>query len=87
MTGKSIQLVYIVITVRLFLEFGTELMRTGWNRTGYFIVCYLVEKMSYTVQDALDEFAVQKPPGIKHEHFVDALFLRYCVGLKKTKMR
>lgn len=49
----------------------------GFNRTGFFIVAYLVEKCGYTVQRALDEFAEKRPPGIRHEHFLDALFLRY----------
>jgi hypothetical protein len=56
----------------------------GFNRTGYFIVCYLVERRGYSVQAALDEFARQRPPGIRHAHFIDSLFVRYCVGLKRA---
>ncbi|KIY02865.1 uncharacterized protein Z520_01330 [Fonsecaea multimorphosa CBS 102226] len=56
----------------------------GYNRTGFFICCYLIEKLGYRPQDAIDEFAAQKPPGIKHEHFIDTLFMRYHVGLKKA---
>ncbi|EXJ59971.1 hypothetical protein A1O7_04119 [Cladophialophora yegresii CBS 114405] len=56
----------------------------GYNRTGFFICCYLIERCGYRAQDALDEFAAQKPPGIKHEHFIDTLFMRYHVGLKKA---
>ncbi|KIW28249.1 uncharacterized protein PV07_07928 [Cladophialophora immunda] len=56
----------------------------GYNRTGFFICCYLIEKMGYRPQDAIEEFAAQKPPGIKHEHFIDTLFMRYHVGLKKA---
>lgn len=58
----------------------------GFNRTGFFIVCYLVEKEGYGVQEALDDFALQKPPGIKHDHFIDTLFLRYHVGLRRASM-
>lgn len=56
----------------------------GYNRTGFFICCYLIEKCGYRAQDALEEFARQKPPGIRHEHFIDTLFMRYHVGLKKA---
>jgi pimeloyl-ACP methyl ester carboxylesterase/protein-tyrosine phosphatase len=56
----------------------------GYNRTGFFICCYLIEKCGYRAQDALEEFARQKPPGIKHEHFIDTLWMRYHVGLKKA---
>jgi pimeloyl-ACP methyl ester carboxylesterase/protein-tyrosine phosphatase len=56
----------------------------GFNRTGYFIVCYLVERCGHSVQGALDEFAKKRPKGIKHAHFMDQLFVRYCVGLKRA---
>lgn len=57
----------------------------GFNRTGFFIVCYLIEKLKMDVEDALREFAVAKPPGIKHEHFVDVLFVRYTVGIRRGR--
>ncbi|EON67229.1 hypothetical protein W97_06482 [Coniosporium apollinis CBS 100218] len=56
----------------------------GFNRTGFFIVCYMVERLGYRLQDALDEFERRRPPGIRHGHFVDTLFVRYCVGLKRA---
>ncbi|OCL08005.1 phosphatases II [Glonium stellatum] len=56
----------------------------GFNRTGFFVVSYLVERLEYKLQDAIDEFRRARPPGIRHEHFVDALFVRYCVGLKRA---
>ncbi|KAE8450939.1 hypothetical protein EG329_005379 [Mollisiaceae sp. DMI_Dod_QoI] len=56
----------------------------GFNRTGYFIVCYLVERLGYDVQEAIDEFARQRPKGIKHAHFLDQLFVRFCRGLKRA---
>ena len=56
----------------------------GFNRTGFFICCYLIEKEHLGVQQAIDEFAKHRPPGIRHEHFLDQLFVRYCVGLKKA---
>ena len=56
----------------------------GFNRTGFFICCYLIEKEHFGVQRAIDEFAKMRPPGIRHEHFLDQLFVRYCVGLKRV---
>ncbi|KIW43028.1 uncharacterized protein PV06_04177 [Exophiala oligosperma] len=56
----------------------------GYNRTGFFIACYLIEREGYRPQDALDEFARAKPPGIKHDHFIDTLFMRYHVGLRRA---
>ncbi len=56
----------------------------GFNRTGYFVVCYLVERLGYDVQAAIDEFALKRPHGIKHVHFKDRLFLKFCKGLKRA---
>ena len=56
----------------------------GFNRTGFFICCYLIEREHFGVQQAIDEFAKHRPPGIRHEHFLDQLFVRYCVGLKRA---
>jgi hypothetical protein len=54
----------------------------GFNRTGYFIVCYLVERCGYTVDCAIEEFARKRPRGIRHEHFLGRLAVRYCKGLR-----
>lgn len=56
----------------------------GFNRTGFLIACYLIERKGYSVQDAIDEFGERRPPGIRHGHFIDTLFVRYCVGLKRV---
>ncbi|KAI9890209.1 MAG: hypothetical protein M1814_004371 [Vezdaea aestivalis] len=55
----------------------------GYNRTGYFLVCYLVDRRGFSLQDAIDEFERQKPPGIRHPHFINALHVRYCIGLQR----
>nr|OQO23372.1 hypothetical protein B0A51_10382 [Rachicladosporium sp. CCFEE 5018] len=55
----------------------------GFNRTGFFIVCYLIERCGYRLQDAVEEFAQKRSPGIKHEHFVNELFVRYAVSLER----
>ncbi|CAK9438384.1 uncharacterized protein LODBEIA_P26080 [Lodderomyces beijingensis] len=49
----------------------------GFNRTGFLICCYLIEKLGWSVQEAVDGFKRAKPPGIKHPHFIDALYVRY----------
>lgn len=56
----------------------------GYNRTGFFITSYLIEKKVHHVEDAIEEFAQKRPPGIRHQHFIDTLFVRYCIGLKGT---
>ncbi|KAI1122903.1 dual specificity phosphatase catalytic domain-containing protein [Nemania abortiva] len=54
----------------------------GFNRTGYFVVCYLIERCGYGVQKAIDTFAEARPNGIRHSHFLDRLFVRYS-GFKE----
>jgi pimeloyl-ACP methyl ester carboxylesterase/protein-tyrosine phosphatase len=56
----------------------------GFNRTGYFICCYLIEKEKYTVHGAIEEFQTKRPPGIRHEHFLDTLSMRYHTGLQRA---
>ena len=56
----------------------------GFNRTGFFVCSYLIENEQYSVQGAIDEFHQRRPPGIRHEHFIDTLFVRYCIGLKRA---
>ena len=56
----------------------------GFNRTGFFIVSYLTKRKGYLVQDAIEEFAKKRPPGIRHEHFIDALHVRFAVGLQRA---
>ncbi|KAF4552536.1 Alpha/beta hydrolase-like protein 3 [Elsinoe fawcettii] len=56
----------------------------GFNRTGFFIIAYLVERLGSRLQDALELFAETRPPGIRHDHFVNELHVRYAVGLKRA---
>lgn len=49
----------------------------GFNRTGFLICCYLIEKLGWLVHEAVDGFKQAKSPGIKHPHFIDALYVRY----------
>ena len=49
----------------------------GFNRTGFFICAYLIEREGYSTEQATEEFRKRRPDGIKHEHFINTLFARY----------
>lgn len=49
----------------------------GFNRTGFLICCYLIERLGWSVREAVEGFKAAKSPGIKHPHFIDALYVRY----------
>ncbi|KAG0682815.1 hypothetical protein C6P40_000959 [Pichia californica] len=49
----------------------------GQNRTGFLICCYLIEKLGWSVSEAIKGFEISKEPGIKHVHFKNELYLRY----------
>lgn len=57
----------------------------GFNRTGFFIVAYMVERLDWTLKAALDEFAEKRPNGVRHEHFVDELWGRYWMRHQETR--
>lgn len=58
----------------------------GFNRTGMFIVCYLIDRLGWNLEDAIEEFAKCRPPGIKHEYFIDELYVRYCTGMRRSSV-
>ena len=49
----------------------------GYNRTGLMVCAYLIEEEHVIVQEALKRFKVARPPGIKHQNYIDKLLLRY----------
>lgn len=49
----------------------------GYNRTGFLIVSYMVERMDCAVEAALLAFAHARPPGIYKEDYIKELFRRY----------
>ena len=49
----------------------------GYNRTGLMICAYLIEEENVSVQEALKRFKDSRPPGIKHQNYIDKLILRY----------
>ncbi|KAL2206230.1 hypothetical protein CC79DRAFT_1308716 [Sarocladium strictum] len=57
----------------------------GFNRTGYFLVCYLVERCGFGVKEAIEAFAKARPNGIRHSHFLDKLYVRYSVEQHETE--
>ncbi|TPX58981.1 hypothetical protein PhCBS80983_g02764 [Powellomyces hirtus] len=50
----------------------------GFNRTGFMICSYLIERNGCNVRQAIDYFAEARPPGIRHIHFKDELYIRYA---------
>lgn len=49
----------------------------GFNRTGFLIVAYMVERMDISVDAALGEFAKARPPGIYKGDYIKELYRRY----------
>ena len=51
----------------------------GFNRTGFVLCCYLIEKCGLSASQALASFAAARHPGVKHERFREALQRRYPI--------
>lgn len=49
----------------------------GFNRTGFLIASYLVERLDYSVEASLAVFAEARPPGIYKQDYINELFKRY----------
>ena len=49
----------------------------GFNRTGFIIVSYLVERGGMNVEDAIEMFRDGRAPGIRHDYFLVELRKRY----------
>ncbi|XP_062536509.1 mRNA-capping enzyme [Armigeres subalbatus] len=49
----------------------------GFNRTGFLIASYMVEKQDCAVEAAIAAFARARPPGIYKEDYIRELFRRY----------
>lgn len=49
----------------------------GFNRTGFLIVSYMVERMDCSVEAAILAFADARPPGIYKQDYINELFRRY----------
>lgn len=57
----------------------------GYNRTGMMICAYLIEELHVSVHEALANFKAARPPGIKHQNYIDKLILRYSEKENQTK--
>ncbi|CAG2101565.1 unnamed protein product, partial [Medioppia subpectinata] len=49
----------------------------GFNRTGFLISAFLIEKHDWSVEAAVSAFARARPPGIYKESYLRELFRRY----------
>lgn len=49
----------------------------GFNRTGFLIASYLVERLDYSIEAAIAIFAEARPPGIYKQDYINELFRRY----------
>lgn len=49
----------------------------GFNRTGFLIAAYMVERMDCSVEAAILAFAQARPPGIYKDDYIKELFRRY----------
>nr|XP_046228371.1 mRNA-capping enzyme isoform X2 [Scatophagus argus] len=49
----------------------------GFNRTGFLICAYLVEKMDWSIDAAVAAFSNSRPPGIYKGDYLTELFRRY----------
>ena len=43
----------------------------------------MVEELGYKLEDAIEEFRQKRPPGIKHQYFVNDLYVRYAVKMER----
>ncbi|XP_018568610.1 mRNA-capping enzyme-like [Anoplophora glabripennis] len=49
----------------------------GFNRTGFLITAFLVERLKFDVGTALQIFSESRPPGIYKDDYIKELFKRY----------
>jgi mRNA-capping enzyme len=50
----------------------------GFNRTGFLTCAYLVEKLDFAIDIAVELFAQCRPPGIYKQDYLNELFKRYA---------
>ncbi|XP_055386931.1 mRNA-capping enzyme isoform X2 [Condylostylus longicornis] len=75
-TTSFIQIVDDFINDRPFDVIGVHCTH-GFNRTGFLIVSYMVERLDCPVDAALSVFAQARPPGIYKEDYIRELYRRY----------
>ncbi|XP_004536441.1 mRNA-capping enzyme [Ceratitis capitata] len=75
-TRSFIEIVDHFINERPFNIVGVHCTH-GFNRTGFLIASYLVERLDYSIEAALAIFAEARPPGIYKQDYINELFRRY----------
>ncbi len=56
----------------------------GYNRTGLMICAYMIAKLGVPIAEAINRFKNSRPPGIKHQNFIDKLYLRFESGSEEA---
>ena len=73
--------VFISLVENFVRQHPTELIGVhcthGFNRTGFMICSYLVEKLDLSIDAAIMMFAQARPPGIYKQDYINELFKRY----------
>jgi mRNA-capping enzyme len=75
-TSTFIQLVHNFI-IKHPLERIAVHCTHGFNRTGFLIVSYMVQKMDFDLELAIETFAKMRPPGIYKSDYLKELYSRY----------
>ncbi|XP_061741858.1 mRNA-capping enzyme isoform X2 [Nerophis ophidion] len=79
--SKETTAMFIRICEHFLEKNSTDLMGVhcthGFNRTGFLICAYLVEKMDWSVEAAVAAFAQARAPGIYKGDYLKELFRRY----------
>ncbi|XP_050960459.1 mRNA-capping enzyme [Labeo rohita] len=79
-TGETTEM-FIRLCEHFIEKTPTELIGVhcthGFNRTGFLICAYLVEKMDWSIEAAVAAFAQARPPGIYKADYLKELFRRY----------
>ncbi|CAH0557558.1 unnamed protein product [Brassicogethes aeneus] len=75
-TNTFIQIVHNFIS-KFPLECIAVHCTHGFNRTGFLVVSYLVEKMDCSLEIALEMFAKARPTGIYKADYIEELYRRY----------
>ena len=78
---ESTQL-FINIVENFIRQHPTEIVGVhcthGFNRTGFLICAYLVEKLDFSIDMAVALFAQCRSPGIYKQDYINELFRRYA---------
>ncbi|XP_018798630.1 PREDICTED: mRNA-capping enzyme [Bactrocera latifrons] len=75
-TQSFIEIVDRFVNERPFETVGVHCTH-GFNRTGFLIASYLVERLDYSIEAAIAIFAEARPPGIYKQDYINELFRRY----------